>query len=69
MECKSLRDSGKKIGVYNVAYFMASVDTLEDNTRFAKEHGAEYPILSDPSKVASKAFGVLHPRGFTNRCM
>ena len=36
IECKSLADNGAKIGMYDVAYFMASVDTVEDNTKFAK---------------------------------
>jgi len=38
---------------------MASVDTLEDNTRFAKEHDADFPILADPSKETAKAYGVI----------
>ena len=38
---------------------MVSVDTLEDNTRFAKEHDADFPILADPSKETAKAYGVI----------
>jgi peroxiredoxin Q/BCP len=38
---------------------MASVDTLEDNTKFAKEHDADFPILADPGKEAAKAYGVI----------
>lgn len=37
IECKSLAENGDKIKMYDVAYFMASVDSLEDNTKFAKE--------------------------------
>jgi thioredoxin-dependent peroxiredoxin len=36
IECKSLAANGPKIRMYDVAYFMASVDTLEENTKFAK---------------------------------
>jgi peroxiredoxin Q/BCP len=36
IECKSLAENGDKIKMYDVAYFMASVDTVEDNTKFAK---------------------------------
>jgi thioredoxin-dependent peroxiredoxin len=36
IECKSLAENGDKIRQYEVAYFMASTDTIEDNTRFAK---------------------------------
>lgn len=38
---------------------MASVDTLEDNTKFAQEHEADFPILADPSKEVAKAYGVI----------
>ena len=46
---------------------MISVDTLEDNTRFAKEHEADYPILSDPSKEIATKYGVLGRAGYANR--
>ena len=36
IECKSLAENGDKIRMYDVAYFMASVDNVEDNTKFAK---------------------------------
>ena len=36
IECKSLAENGDKIKKYDVVYFMASVDTIEDNTAFAK---------------------------------
>jgi thioredoxin-dependent peroxiredoxin len=38
---------------------MVSVDTLEDNTKFAKEHDADFPILADTSKDTAKAYGVI----------
>jgi peroxiredoxin len=40
---------------------MVSVDDLETNTRFAKEHEADFPILSDQDKVTATAYGVLPP--------
>src|SRR6187549_647735 len=36
IECKSLAENGDRIKKYDVAYFMASVDPLEDNIKFAK---------------------------------
>jgi len=36
IECKSLAENGSKIRMYDVAYFMASVDSVEENTKFAK---------------------------------
>jgi len=38
---------------------MASVDTLEDNTKFAQENHADFPILADPAKDTAKAYGVI----------
>lgn len=67
MQCKALRDSAREIQNFDVAYFMASVDTLEDNTAFANEHEAGFPILADPSKEMTGAYGVLMDVGFANR--
>jgi peroxiredoxin Q/BCP len=36
IECKSLADNGDKIRKYEVVYFMASTDSIEENTKFAK---------------------------------
>ena len=38
---------------------MASTDDLDTNTRFAKEHEADFPILADPGKNVAKAYGVI----------
>ena len=67
MQCKALRDSAREIQSFDVAYFMASVDTLEDNTAFAAEHAAGFPILADPEKTMVDASGALMGVGFANR--
>ncbi len=67
MQCKALRDSAREIQSFDVAYFMASVDTLEDNTAFANEHDANFPILADPEKEMTADYGVLGGSGFANR--
>ena len=79
IECKSLAENGHLLKQLQVAYFMASVDPLEDNTAFAKmtsvklgdtvveKKEADFPILSDPSKQTATAYGVLNARGFANR--
>ena len=36
IECKSLAENGDKIQKFQVAYFMASTDKIEDNSAFAK---------------------------------
>lgn len=43
---------------------MASVDTLKDNTAFAKKENAGFPILADHEKKLAKACGVLYTKGF-----
>jgi peroxiredoxin Q/BCP len=52
---------------FNLAYFTASVDSVEQNTDFAKSLDLDYPILSDPSKKVAEAFGCLNARGMSNR--
>ena len=79
IECKSLAENGDKIRRYNVAYFMASVDPLEQNIKFAKatsvtlgervveKKEADFPMLSDPTKEVAGKYGVLNERGMANR--
>jgi peroxiredoxin Q/BCP len=79
IECKSLAENGHLIRKYNVTYFMASVDPLEDNIKFAKatsvklgdnvveKKEADFPLLSDPTKKTAEAYGVLNARGMANR--
>jgi peroxiredoxin Q/BCP len=67
VECKSLAENGHLIRKYDVTYFMASVDALEDNVGFAEETKADFPLLSDPSKSVAKAYGVLHLLGYAKR--
>jgi peroxiredoxin Q/BCP len=79
IECKSLAENGDKIKMYDVSYFMASVDPIEKNMEFAKatsvklgdqevsKKEADFPLLSDPTKETAKAYGVLNERGVANR--
>ncbi len=68
VECKSLAEKGHLIKAYEAAYFMASVDPIEDNTKFGAEQKADFPLLSDPTREVAQAYGVLHPvRGFAMR--
>lgn len=46
---------------------MVSLDDIETNTRFAKEHEADFPILSNPEKNVASAYGVLNPAGTAAR--
>lgn len=79
IECKSLAENGERIRKYNVAYFMASVDPIEENLKFAtatsvqlgqdtvEKKQADFPMLSDPTKETAKAYGVLNERGMATR--
>jgi peroxiredoxin Q/BCP len=67
LECKSLAANGDRLRQFDVAYFMASVDTLEDNTRFGQSEKADFPLLSDADKSVATRYGVLASRGFANR--
>lgn len=67
IECKSLAEHGDLIRAYDVTYFMASVDPLEDNVGFAEQQGADFPLLSDPTKATAAAYGVLSPAGYAQR--
>jgi thioredoxin-dependent peroxiredoxin len=66
-ECKSLRESSKELHALKVAYFTASVDSPEENRKFAESLELDYPILSDPEKTVAKAYGVLNARSMASR--
>lgn len=40
---------------------MVSVDDPETNKKFADEHQADFPLLSDPARNVATAYGVLPP--------
>ncbi|HAZ79889.1 MAG TPA: peroxiredoxin [Porticoccaceae bacterium] len=67
IECKSLAQNGHLLKGIEVAYFMASVDPLETNQKFAEENDADFPLLSDPSTEVAKAYDVLAFYGVPKR--
>lgn len=66
VECKSLAKNSAQIRRFDVTYFMASTDPVEQNTAFAAETEADFPLLSDPDGETAKAYGVF-TRGFAKR--
>jgi peroxiredoxin Q/BCP len=68
IECKSLAKNGHLIRKYQASYFMISTDPLETNKSFGAEQGADFPLLSDPTKATANAYGVLGVFGVPNRC-
>jgi peroxiredoxin Q/BCP len=67
LECKSLTANSDRLRKHDVAYFMASVDVVDDNTRFAASEKADFPLLSDAFKSGATRYGVLATRGLANR--
>ncbi len=63
IECKSLAEKGDLIKKYDAAYFMISVDPVEQNKAFGEAHKADFPLLSDPTKATAGAYGVLRDYG------
>src|SRR5262245_57396615 len=59
-ECQSFKNEGSKLRGYEVAYFTASNDKVEDNKKFADKLGVDYPILSDPDSRVAEKYGVLN---------
>lgn len=66
-QCRSYAQAGKMLKDKGVAYFTASVDDAETNTKFAESLSCDYPILSDPTKATAEAYGVLNERGMASR--
>ncbi len=46
---------------FDLAYFMISVDTAEENKRFAESLETDFPLLSNPTKEVAEAYGVVGP--------
>lgn len=67
IECKSLAEHGDLLKKYNAQYFMISVDSLDQNMKFAEAQHADFPLLSDPSKETATAYGVLGATGLASR--
>ena len=54
IECKSLAENGDKIKKFDVAYFMASVDPIEENIKFAKATSVTLQGRGGESTVVEK---------------
>ena len=62
-ECKSMKESGEMLKKYDVAYFTASTDPVDENAKFAKSLDLDYPILCDPKGKNATMFGILSSDG------
>ena len=51
----------------NAVVFGVSTDTVESHKGFAEKEKLNFPLLADPDKKMTAAYGVLAPNGFANR--
>jgi peroxiredoxin Q/BCP len=65
----SYRDDGDRIEQLGVPMLGVSPQSVESHERFVEEHGLNVPLLSDPSKRVSRAYGVVGPGGFLRRAV
>ena len=49
-----------KLQTANAMAFGVSVDSREDNARFASKQGITFPLLSDATKQVTTSYGVLN---------
>ena len=58
-ECNSLVSAEKYIRVYDVVYFMVSVESPQANKTFADADCGNIPVLADTTAQTAKSYGVL----------
>jgi peroxiredoxin Q/BCP len=67
-EVQALRDTMAKFQKQKVAVFGISTDTVESHRKFADKERLNFPLLADPDKKITEAYGVLNAmRGRADR--
>ncbi len=61
IETKRFRDGYDDIRALGAEVVGVSVDGLEKQCEFANEHKVTFPLVADPTKAISKAYGVVWP--------
>lgn len=67
MEAKGFRDHLDELGARDVRVIGISVDTVEDERRFAQKYGLTFPLVADPDGAIARQFGVLGNHGVARR--
>jgi thioredoxin-dependent peroxiredoxin len=65
----SYRDDGDRLEALGVPMLGISPQSVESHERFKSEHELTVPLLSDPDKRVSRAYGVVGPGGFIRRAV
>jgi peroxiredoxin Q/BCP len=58
LEACGFRDSAPRFSAKGVRVLGVSPDSPETHARFRKKYGLTFPLLSDPEKTLTKAYGV-----------
>ena len=65
---QAYRDNLEKFRQSNAQVLGISVDSIADQKEFARQNGAEFPLLSDTQGRVATLYGVFNKeRGFANR--
>jgi len=68
-EAREFNELVPRFAEFDVAVIGASVDRREANRAFAEKYGLRFPLICDPERAVSEAFGVLKaPGGSARRC-
>lgn len=67
IESKGFRDHFEELGGRDVQVVGVSVDTVEDEVKFAKKYGFQFPLVADTDGKIAGAYGVLKPGGKARR--
>jgi thioredoxin-dependent peroxiredoxin len=67
VESCGFRDVAERLAGMDTVVIGISTDTLADQQKFTDKEHLNFPLLADPGKEATKAYGALGSRGFANR--
>ena len=58
-EACNFRDESERLAAFNVQVLGVSVDNRESHESFAKKFKLNFPVLADPTKKITRAYGAL----------
>jgi peroxiredoxin Q/BCP len=67
VESCGFRDRAEQFARLGTVVIGISTDTVEAQEKFVKKEKLNFPLLADPEKKVTKAYGALSDRGFANR--
>lgn len=67
VESCGFRDRVEKFAAADTVILGISTDKLDAQDQFTKKEKLSFPLLADPEKKVTKAYGALGPKGFASR--